>query len=1296
MLFLNSTSVRALAMGLAASTAISAPAFAQATASIDIPAQSVVGALEAFGRQTNSEVIFDRARLANLQAPAVKGELTPSETLKRLLVGTGLRWEQINEKTFVVKASTQGLNTSEEPALSRPAVTPVSMVTSEDIQEVIVVGARASQQRAIDRKRNAKTAVDSIVADDVGSFPDRNLSEALSRIPGMQMPRNETGEGEGVNVRGNDADLTRVEMDGMSVNSSGAGLAIDGANGGGRGADMRELPADLIKSVDVIKGQTPDLTEGGLGGTVQIQTRTGLDFKKPYLSMRVSAARNSLSQKWAPDINLVASRKFLDNRLGVVFNLTSTKRLNDSHQINGSGSSNAQGYARSFDFDNSPGKTFQYDPSLVTGEAANRPIRDFALANGTGRFQTLTPVEVVTRAANAKTKADCVAAFPLYSEAQLATMAPGTNNADRALVQATQINSQVACLNQWNDYSPASVRDVNLTQYEDRLAWDVRFDYRVSDHLTIYAKYQVNDRMQDDIRRNRTRGGISTTTDAQFLTQSLTNNTNIPYGSTNNLLLVPGGGYYLYNLGYPTSARNLDRTLGGSNVQMAFPVNGIAVNVDPATVVVDENHHLISADFTNGRLSYDNIRNEQIWKNNYLLLGGEYKKGDVKLTFQANRSESSYSRYDRRMSRGSFYGNGHMEVMDSGLWDIQLPEGFDTNNMSNSVNMAAATAVGMPSYSNSINIQLTPAMTEGVENAAKFDLTYRMRDIPFFTSFKTGASYRKVDTDRWGGGGFTPKAGVEVPTNTLRGSIRACENLSTTTAINSCAYGYAPGTGRNTLYGTETVTRAQLISILENSVEVLRGDFMPGYDGVEGMSLWDSIDVDAAYAQMAGALNYNFNCMKVCTGSDGNLYNQPVSRSTEEITAAYYMVEFEQALPWGMSIDGNFGVRMVESSVNASGNMSLASIRKNFSDDGNPNNDWNENEGNGRVTTTTISQPVAFQRQTRDWLPSYNAALRMLDDKLVLRYSWSRAVSRPPIGRLWPTGTCTIDQRTEDLIDLGDEDLDMTCSSTIGNPELKPYTATKNNTSLEWYPNKDTSISLAYYRQKVKIGAPESYTTTTPLFAGTGYVDPVTGVSFSDFDFRYTTYRNGPGNTQSGWEFSSKTAFTFLPWHLRYTGADFNVSTNDVKGQAGYIDPLTGESLGAPNRSKYFANLALWFDDGRTNARLAIQSRDRVFRCVSGCGNSIDGLGAFPNQNPRNTVATPYNPGEPYYTAAYTFVDAKVTHKVSENVELYWEGRNLTKQATILEGTRGFTDGDNQWSASYGGRRFTVGVTYRN
>ncbi|MDC7685194.1 TonB-dependent receptor [Asticcacaulis sp. BYS171W] len=1173
---------------------------------------------------------------------------------------------------------------------------PQTQKVEEDVQTVIVVGTRASQQSSIDKKKKAKTATDSIVADDVGSFPDRNLAEALSRIPGMGLARGETGEGAGVNLRGNGADLTRVEMDGMSVSTASNDLAINGSSGSGRSTDLRELPADLIKSVDVVKGQTPDMTEGGLGGTVQIQTRTGLDFKKPYVQLRVGLDRNSLSQRWSPDINLIASRKFLDGRLGVLFNVTKTRRLNDSHQLNGAGSSNAQGYSRLIDWDNSPEKTFSFNPSTVSGDAADTPRLSFANVDTTKpNFTTYTPRQIVERAASAKTKADCATLFPLYTAAELNTVSAGSSNNNRRDVQQQRILEQVTCLNQWNDYSPGLYRDINLTQYEDRLAWDIRFDYKVNDNLNVYVKYQVADRTQDDIRRNRTRGQVNiTNSDALIVANSLTTNTTFPLTSQNTLSLVPGvSGYYFYNTTTPTGARLLDNTAGSTTTNNAFPIMGYASNVVPGSVVVDANHFVTALEMTNGQISYDNIRNEQNWKSNYLLLGANYKKGPLKIDFQANRGESSYTKYDRRFRLAIPYGNGKMVMQDSGLWDIQFPAGFNPNDLSNiyplnaAIGATPAEQAAAARYTNSIGVDLSPGLNEVSEDMAKLDVTYRLDDIPFFTSFKTGVSYRKTDTERWGGGGYEVKTGTFVPSTTLRGSIRACENQATTTAANACAYGFVPGTGTASLYGVETVTRAQLLNLFSNAIEYNDGPFMPGYEGADGMRLWNTVDVDKAIAQMAAGGNYNLDCVKVCRGSDGQMYAQPVNNVVEQVTAAYYMVEFEQKLPLSLSFNGNFGVRMVQSTVNGTGQTVLRSIRKLPT--------WNSGAGNANVVTSDVSKPISINREYTDWMPSYNANLWAFDDKVVLRYNWSKAIARPPAGRLWPAGMCTIDERLEDRIDEGEEDLDLACT-TFGNPDLKPYRATKNNTSLEWYINKDTFVSLAYYRQKIKVGAPETVrVTNNPIFAGSDEIDPVTGRPLSEFTFAYTTYRNGPGSTQSGWELATKTALTFLPWRFRYTGVDFNISTNKEKGAAGYIDTLTGESVGVPGRANYFANLKLWYDDGKTNAALTYQARDRALQCVSGCGNSISGIGAFPNQNPENRVELPYNPGEPYYTAAYQYLDAKITHKVRPNIEVYWEARNLLYEANVREGTRVPSNGGNDWSASYGGRRFNFGVIYK-
>lgn len=1170
-------------------------------------------------------------------------------------------------------------------------------------QDIIVVGSRASQQSANNRKKNARTATDSIVADDIGSFPDRNVNEAISRIPGVALARNEFGEGEGVAVRGNGPDLTRVELDGIGVQATNA-LAIDGGNS--RGADLRELPAELVKSVDVIKGSTADMTEGSLGGTVQIKTRTGLDFKKPYVSFRAGAGQNSLGRDWTPDFNAVAASRFLNDRLGVILNGNYSKLQNNGHGYENT-TSNTRGYARMFDFDNSPEKTFAFNPATVGTDAADVPFANSIAPDGS----SLTPRELVTLAAGAQSKAECLAIFPHN---------PTGSNAQKS----QRILEQQSCLNQWNDYTPSLIRHFMNTQTDERYSFDGRLDYRLADNLTVFAKGTIANRKVHDQNRSRNPVNIFNQNVAGTFVNSTTG-----YPLTRNVSPNAPAGYYLFD---PTYGLN-SVTTGTGNNAVTSAVLGNVLNVVPGSIVVDDAHNVTQMTVTNNSVGIDQIENIIDTKTKYFQAGAEYRGERLEIDAMAGLTKATTTRGDMRTGRSYAYGDATLTLQPNGLWDIDLPDDYDETNPANFVQLRPpacvsgtnpATCTGqnavtagpngpatpaylvsqMPLTTPSFTVSYSPRLGESTEKIAKLDLAYKTDDIlPLITRFKVGAMYRRNEIQRWGGGGYTASSAIGtfgqpgyvpaviVPTANVRGTLRACEPTAGSSAPGglSCNYGFMPSTNpANVRSGVDTLTRQELLDLftrtLENSDSEYFGD-LPNRGSLP--PAWQGIRTDELFAALGASQFMNFDCLKTCMGSDGQMYDQPVTRANETIKNIYGMFDFEQHLPLGLLFNGNVGVRGVFTNVKASGLQTLTAIQ--VTPAYNPA-DPNAPAG---ITTQSFVQNVTVDASTTDWLPSFNFNLWGFNESLVLRLYGGKTVARPNINNLIPGGTCTIDERL--TLDTSGEDI-YGCSGRVGNPGLKPFTAWSYNASLEWYPNADTLFSVAYGKLDVKIGNPIAVTKTARPFEGSDQIDPISGEPLSDFEFSYPTWENGPGYKRDIWEFSAKTAFTFLPWFLKYTGADANFSILGSSVTTGQQDPLTGDVMLPPNESKHYTNASLWYDDGKLNVRLAYQKRSERFSCITPCGgNNIDIN--YPGEQWTNVrlVGPGYNPGVPRFNDASTFIDAKISYNITRNFQVYAEGRNMSREMqTISTGEYvPFGDGTPRIIRTlYGGRRIMGGV----
>lgn len=1187
-----------------------------------------------------------------------------------------------------------------------------------EITQVLVVGTRASQQSAIDRKKNAATAMDSIIAEDVGAFPDRNIAEAISRISGVALDRGEYGEGVNVSVRGNGPDMTRVELDGQGV-QAGGGTDLNGG-GEGRGVELRELSSDLIKSVDVVKGSTAEMTEGGLGGSIIIKTRTGLDFKKPYYSLRLGAAQTSLNKEITPDLNLVLANKFLDNRLGVILNANASKASNEFHNITGGGGNSNQGLIRNIDFDNSPEKTFSFNPDFLSNSDPSVDSR-IPVTNVPDNLNfALTPRDILTRSGAAKTKADCYAAFPALTAAQVASLP--SNGRTNAINQNS--NELSSCLNQWNDYTPFASRLFTRQQKDERKSLDLRFDYKISSDLSVYAKINTSKRDIEEYNSSFGLGGLSINPAGSFVDSAAGVRT-----------AVPNSGYFTNP--YSTSFRS-----------GLAPAKGAVTNAIPGSVVVDDSHHVTSFSTTSGTAGVDAHKSDIDTSTQYLQGGGSYRNGGFRAEFLIGDARSDMTRIEKRISVGQPYGESTQTLLPNGLWNYSFPANttFDLRNAANYALLspqAASTAqavsvnvpVAIPAYTSAqkplvtsntlVNMQHARRI-ETSEKTAKLDLSYALSErVPFFTTVKGGFNLRDTRNKNWNNNGRdawtlqeplgtygTPAyvPGIYLPTANPRSTVIGCENTpgSLGTGGQPCKYGFNQNTAVLTAHGGQMVmTQAQYQDLIAKSMTIPPNSqfYASAKDRPSNLTDgWYSLDIDK-FVSLSGLPGYDAKCMKECMASDGKVYAQPYTQSKERTSSGYFMTEFaldhlpfsSKPLPFGMELDGNMGVRYVKVNAQATAMLKFTTIE---TVDGvyDPNN---PTAANG-IVSKTYTKNTTIQSDTTDLMPIYNLALWVVPSKVVVRYNHAKTIARPPISKMNPSGTCFYDERIifANEGSSSDDAADQRCSGTMGNPALKPFTNSNRNLSVEWYANKDTMFTVAGFKQVGRIGAPTFVASklNQKIFAGSDAVDPTTGKRLADLEFSFNQWENQPASTRKGLEFGTKTAFTFLPWLFRNTGLDANYTRVRSSTTAATIrDLLTGEALPVAGEPKYSYNSSLWYDDGKFSARIALQVVAPVFTCIQPCGltgnqNNFPADGA-------TVVRAPYNPGSPNFKNETRYVDAKMAYRFDNGIELFLEGRNLglSRQSVSQGGYNSYSDGTEVLHRdNFNGAKIMVGVNIRS
>ena len=221
----------------------------------------------------------------------------------------------------------QGQQTQSTTESSSAKAGPGTKAPSNNLHEIVVTGYARSIAQSIETKLKAINIVDVISAEGIGHFPDSNLAEALQRITGIQITRNQ-GEAQFVSVEGLDPDFTNTLYNGRQL-PSGSGT---------RAFDYQILPSSFAQQVEVYKSPTANLPAAGLAATINIRTLHPLSYGKERAILTVQGLYDQQARQGpTPNIAALYTNTFFHHRLGWMIAANLYERNVDDQSVDTTG-----------------------------------------------------------------------------------------------------------------------------------------------------------------------------------------------------------------------------------------------------------------------------------------------------------------------------------------------------------------------------------------------------------------------------------------------------------------------------------------------------------------------------------------------------------------------------------------------------------------------------------------------------------------------------------------------------------------------------------------------------------------------------------------------------------------------------------------------------------------------------------------------------------------------------------------------------------------------------------------------
>lgn len=205
-----------------------------------------------------------------------------------------LGFETVSEEITVLENKTVSWN-------------PVLKLADQSYTVTVEAGSDSvGQARALNDQKNSINLVNLVASDQIGSFPDPNAAEAIQRVPGIVVQRDQ-GEGRYVLIRGTEPRLSATTINGERIGTT---------ENTSRQIPLDTIPADLLGAIEVTKAFTPDMEGDSIGGRVNLITKRAPASRQ--IALTFASGFNSLVNKRIDDYSGAYGQRFFRQKLGFI------------------------------------------------------------------------------------------------------------------------------------------------------------------------------------------------------------------------------------------------------------------------------------------------------------------------------------------------------------------------------------------------------------------------------------------------------------------------------------------------------------------------------------------------------------------------------------------------------------------------------------------------------------------------------------------------------------------------------------------------------------------------------------------------------------------------------------------------------------------------------------------------------------------------------------------------------------------------------------------------------------------